>query len=62
VEAFLNGRIAWWQISTIVEQTLRAGSGNADEVQDVLDADREARERATNIVDHLTGQKKGSKT
>jgi 1-deoxy-D-xylulose-5-phosphate reductoisomerase len=51
VEAFLNGRIAWWQIPTIVEETLRAGSGNADEVQDVLDADREARLRAHRIVE-----------
>lgn len=51
VQAFLDGRIAWWQIPTIVEETLRAGSGNADEVADVLDADREARERATKFLE-----------
>jgi 1-deoxy-D-xylulose-5-phosphate reductoisomerase len=51
VQAFLDGRVAWWQIPTIVEETLRAGSGNADEVADVLAADREARERATKIVE-----------
>jgi 1-deoxy-D-xylulose 5-phosphate reductoisomerase len=51
VESFLDGRIAWWQIAAIVEETLSAGAGNADEVSDVLDADRAARERAADIVD-----------
>ena len=50
VAAFLEDRIAWWQIPTIVEETLQYGSGNADEVADVLDADRQARERAANIL------------
>jgi 1-deoxy-D-xylulose-5-phosphate reductoisomerase len=50
VEAFLGGRIRWPQIATIVEETLGAGTGNADEVADVLDADRSARERATVAV------------
>jgi 1-deoxy-D-xylulose-5-phosphate reductoisomerase len=50
VEAFLAGRIRWPQIATIVEETLGAGTGNADEVADVLDADRSARERAAVAV------------
>ena len=50
VAAFLDDRIAWSQIPAIVEETLQSGSGNADEVSDVLNADREARERATAIV------------
>jgi 1-deoxy-D-xylulose-5-phosphate reductoisomerase len=50
VEAFLAGRIRWPQIATIVEETLGAGTGNADEVADVLDADRGARERAAAAV------------
>jgi 1-deoxy-D-xylulose-5-phosphate reductoisomerase len=50
VEAFLAGRIAWSEIAVIVEETLRAGTGSADEVSDVLDADRVARERATAAV------------
>ena len=50
VAAFLDDRIAWWQIAAIVEETLQSGAGNADEVADVLDADRRARERATNIA------------
>ena len=53
VQAFLDGRIAWWQIPAIVEETLRAGSGNADEVADVLDADRQARARATVVLNNL---------
>ncbi len=43
VTAFLAGRIGWLQIAAIVEETLHAGAGNADEVADVLDADRRAR-------------------
>ena len=40
VEAFLAGRIPWTEIAEIVEEVLSAGTGNADEVADVLDADR----------------------
>jgi 1-deoxy-D-xylulose-5-phosphate reductoisomerase len=50
VEAFLAGRISWAAIAGIVEETLRAGTGNADEVSDVLDADRSARLRAAAAV------------
>ena len=40
VEAFLAGRIAWTGIAEVVEEVLSAGAGNADEVADVLEADR----------------------
>ncbi len=50
VEAFLAGRIAWTQIAEVVEEVLNGGTGNADEIADVLDADRRAREVAAVIV------------
>jgi 1-deoxy-D-xylulose-5-phosphate reductoisomerase len=50
VRAFLDGRIGWFQIAAIVEEILHAGSGNADEVADVLDADRRAREAAAALI------------
>jgi 1-deoxy-D-xylulose-5-phosphate reductoisomerase len=50
VDAFLQGEIQWLDIAAVVEETLNAGSGNADDVADVLDADRIARERATAAV------------
>jgi 1-deoxy-D-xylulose-5-phosphate reductoisomerase len=50
VQAFLDEKISWYQIAAIVEETLRAGSGNADEVSDVLEADRRARELAGALI------------
>jgi 1-deoxy-D-xylulose-5-phosphate reductoisomerase len=50
VEAFLADRIGWLDIAAVVEETLHAGTGNADDIADVLDADRRARERAVAIV------------
>jgi 1-deoxy-D-xylulose-5-phosphate reductoisomerase len=55
VAAFLGGRIGWAAIAGIVEETLGAGSGNADEVADVLEADRRARERAEAAVQRSVG-------
>jgi 1-deoxy-D-xylulose-5-phosphate reductoisomerase len=46
VEAFLAGRIAWTDIAVVVEEVLNEGAGTADEIADVLEADRRARERA----------------
>jgi 1-deoxy-D-xylulose-5-phosphate reductoisomerase len=46
VEAFLGNRITWTAIADVVEEALHAGAGNADDVEDVLEADRLARERA----------------
>jgi 1-deoxy-D-xylulose-5-phosphate reductoisomerase len=50
VEAFLGGRIAWTEIAVVVGEVLAAGAGSADEIADVLEADRRARERAATVV------------
>ena len=50
VEAFLDGRIAWTEIAAVVAEVLNDGAGNADEIADVLEADRRARERAAAVV------------
>lgn len=50
VEAFLNGRIPWLSIADIVEEVLNLGTGNISEVEDVLEADRVARERAERVL------------
>ena len=47
---FSPGASGGHEIAAIVEETLGAGAGNADEVADVLDADRSARERAADAV------------
>ena len=46
VEAFLGGRIPWLGIAAVVEDVMQRGTGNVDDVADVLEADRLARERA----------------
>jgi len=46
VEAFLAGQLPWTGIAEVVAQVLQAGTGNVDDVGDVLEADRVARERA----------------
>ncbi len=46
VEAFLAGSIPWVAIAEIVAAVLQAGTGNVDELGDVLEADRVARARA----------------
>jgi 1-deoxy-D-xylulose-5-phosphate reductoisomerase len=51
VEAFLAERLPWSAIAAVVEEVLNAGTGSADEVADVLAADRVARERARAAVD-----------
>jgi 1-deoxy-D-xylulose-5-phosphate reductoisomerase len=51
VEAFLAERIPWSAIAEVVEEVLNAGTGSADEIADVLDADRSARERALAAVE-----------
>ena len=50
VDAFLDGRIAWTEIASVVAEVLGEGAGNADEIADVLEADRRARERAAVTV------------
>jgi 1-deoxy-D-xylulose-5-phosphate reductoisomerase len=55
VEAFLAGRIPWTAIAEVVAEVLDAGTGNVQEVADVLEADRVARSRATEAVERRTG-------
>ncbi|MGZ6995419.1 MAG: 1-deoxy-D-xylulose-5-phosphate reductoisomerase [Acidimicrobiia bacterium] len=50
VEAFLAGRIPWLGIAETVDEVLQAGTGNVDEVSDVLETDRLARERARKSI------------
>jgi 1-deoxy-D-xylulose-5-phosphate reductoisomerase len=51
VAAFLDGRIPWLGIADVVSEVLQAGVGNVDDVEDVLEADRVARERAQTAVE-----------
>jgi 1-deoxy-D-xylulose-5-phosphate reductoisomerase len=51
VEAFLGGRIPWLGIPAVVEDVMQRGTGNVEEVADVLEADRVARERARESVE-----------
>jgi 1-deoxy-D-xylulose-5-phosphate reductoisomerase len=51
VEAFLAGRIPWLEIAAVVDEVLQQGTGNVDDVADVLEADRIARVRATAAVE-----------
>jgi 1-deoxy-D-xylulose-5-phosphate reductoisomerase len=50
VDAFLAGRIGWTDIAGVVEEVLNDGAGTADEIADVLEADRRARGRAAGVV------------
>ena len=51
VEAFLDGRISWTDIATTCEATLERHHGDhLDTVDDVIDADREARAIAAEVV------------
>jgi 1-deoxy-D-xylulose-5-phosphate reductoisomerase len=51
VEAFLAGRIAWLGIAEIVDEVLQHGTGNVDDVDSVLEADRVARARAAAAIE-----------
>jgi 1-deoxy-D-xylulose-5-phosphate reductoisomerase len=50
VEAFLAGTIPWLGIAETVDDVLQAGTGNVDDVPDVLETDRVARERARRSI------------
>ena len=50
VEAFLAGEIPWLGIAETVDEVLQAGTGNVDDVADVLETDRVARERARKSI------------
>ncbi|HEX6311428.1 MAG TPA: 1-deoxy-D-xylulose-5-phosphate reductoisomerase [Acidimicrobiia bacterium] len=51
VAAFLEGRIPWLGIADVVAEVLQHGTGNVEDVADVLEADRLARERARLAVE-----------
>ena len=51
VAAFLDGQIPWLGIADVVAEVLQYGTGNVGEVEDVLEADRLARERARTAVE-----------
>jgi 1-deoxy-D-xylulose-5-phosphate reductoisomerase len=52
VEAFLGGLIEWLDIADVIEASLQAhDGGTAHTVDDVLDADRRAREVAYRVRD-----------
>jgi 1-deoxy-D-xylulose-5-phosphate reductoisomerase len=50
VDAFLGGGMPWLEIAEVVDEVLQQGAGPADEVEDILDADRVARERAQRAI------------
>jgi len=54
VEAFLAARISWPAIAETVAEVLAQGTGNAEAVEDVLEADRVARVRAAAVVDRMS--------
>lgn len=56
VAAFLADRIGWLDIAEVVEETLDRGTGNADEVSDVLHADQRAREYASVAIDRRSNR------
>ncbi len=54
VEAFLAGEIPWLGIAETVDDVLQAGTGNVDDVSDVLETDRVAREHARKSIARRT--------
>jgi 1-deoxy-D-xylulose-5-phosphate reductoisomerase len=56
VDAFLAERIPWRAIAEVVSEALEGGTGNVRDVEDVLDADRVARERAHAAVAHRSAE------
>ncbi len=50
VESFLAGGLPWTGIADVVAEVLDAGTGKVESVEDVLEADRGARERARDAV------------
>jgi len=51
VEAFLGGRIPWLGIADVVQEVMQRGTGNVEDVDDVLEADRVGRGRAHEAVE-----------
>jgi 1-deoxy-D-xylulose-5-phosphate reductoisomerase len=56
VEAFLDGRLRWAEIPTVIAATLDDHDGTAaTDLDVVLDADRRAREHARSHLERMTG-------
>ncbi len=56
VAAFLDGVIGWLAIADVIQETLdRHNGGKLETVDDVVDTDRRARERARQSVERRTG-------
>ena len=52
VDAFLDGRVAWIDIPDVIESVLAVHDGaKADTLDDIMNADAEARRCATEILD-----------
>jgi 1-deoxy-D-xylulose-5-phosphate reductoisomerase len=57
VAAFLDGLIPWLAIAEVIQDTLEGHNGGSLETaDDVVEADRRARERARTAVERRTGQ------
>jgi 1-deoxy-D-xylulose 5-phosphate reductoisomerase len=56
VAAFLDGLISWLAIAEVIEATLDGHDGGGlDTAEDVVEADRRARERARRAIERRTG-------
>ncbi|MFM8868295.1 MAG: 1-deoxy-D-xylulose-5-phosphate reductoisomerase [Ilumatobacteraceae bacterium] len=51
VDAFLNGRLSWWEIASVIERVMERHDGMVPRVlDDVLEADRTARRVAAEVL------------
>jgi 1-deoxy-D-xylulose-5-phosphate reductoisomerase len=60
VAAFLDRRIPWLGIAEVNARVLAEGAGNISTVDDVLEVDRIARERAGRVVEQIEQHSTGS--
>jgi 1-deoxy-D-xylulose-5-phosphate reductoisomerase len=56
VEAFLAGALPWTGIAEVAAEVLQGGTGKAEELEDVLHADADARRRARDVVERRSRQ------
>ncbi|MCL4540770.1 MAG: 1-deoxy-D-xylulose-5-phosphate reductoisomerase [Chloroflexi bacterium] len=55
VQAFLGGRLSWWQLHEVVEKVvMRLGTREAPSLEDILEADRASRSYASELVEHFS--------